>query len=221
MTPAQARNEVERLITTLFGIGVAIDSSPVLNLTSHGETIVTWSNNMSLSELFGQTSTLQEYITTLDNRWYSVVLSDGALLQFSYTFKGNTLKKHRLSYHPCPIFFQPLELQHYTIAELLQLFDGRELRDRLRIEGAIRFDYDIDSGTLDHPPSHLTISRLTSRIPVFAPLSLGHFVRFTFAHFYPEQWQACEELRKWSCSAFDTCLPDVEHERLFIQWKRA
>ena len=220
MSPAQVRSDVERLISKLYEFGLAIESSPVLNIPSYGETIVTWSNDMSLSSLFDKTSTLAEYLVTLNNRWFSVLLYDGAILQFSYTFKGNNLKKHRLCFHPCPIFFSPGELQRFTLAELLEFLDGAEFKDRLRLEGAIRFDFDEDAGKQSHPAAHLTISRLTSRIPVFAPLSVGHFVRFIFAHFYPTHWEACEELRSWACSAWNSCLPEMEEDRLFVQWKR-
>jgi len=220
VTPAQVRNEIERVTSVLFSIGAALDSNPVLCLTSHGQTIVTWSNDMVMSALFDQTSTLNEYLLTLRNRWYTTILSDGALLQLSYTFQGNTLVKHRLSFHPCPIIFEPEELQELTLQELLEVLEGTEFRDRLRLEGAVRFDYDLAAGTKQHPPVHLTVSRSSSRIPVFAPLSVGHFIRFVFLHFYPKLWQKSEELRVWSCASLDACLPELDDDHLYVQWKR-
>lgn len=220
MTPAQIRNEIERLIHTLFSDGIAIDSNTPVSLSSHGNTIVSWSNEVSLSTLFDKTNNFDIYTETLKQRWYSVILFDGAILQFSYTFSGNTLKKHRLSFQPCPITFDTSELADFSIEELLEVVSATELRDRIRLEGPLRFDYDLDSGELDHPASHLTISRTSCRVPVSSPLSVGHFVKFLFSHFYPKQWTNSKNLRDWACSSWDRCLPDLEEDRLYVSWRR-
>jgi hypothetical protein len=220
MTPAQVRNEIEQLITTLFEAKLALDSNKPLALPLGGGTLVTWSNDVSLSALFDRTSALDEYLATLRNRWYTAILFDGAMLQVSYTFTGDSLKKHRLSFYPCPIHFTSSECEQYTIQELIELLDGNEFRDRIRLEGPLRFDFDLDAGTNDHPASHLTISRTSCRIPISAPLSLGHFVRFLFRHFYPAEWAGSKALREWACSTGNACLPDIEEDHLYVHWKR-
>lgn len=214
------RNEIDKLINVLFASKLAIDSNTPLQVRSHGEVIVSWSNEVSLSSLFDRSSTLDEYREILRKRWYSAILFDGAMLQLAYTFSGNNLKKHRLCFYPCPIRFNSRELEDFTIDQLLEILEGRDLKERLRLEGPLRFDYDIDAGTKLHPASHLTISRTSCRVPVSAPLSVGHFVKFLFSHFYPEQWSTSKELRKWACTTGDSCLPDVEEDRLYVHWKR-
>ena len=219
MTPAQIRNEIESLVLFLLEQKLAMDINKPLELKSAGNSsLVTWSNDTELSELF-DALTIDEYRITLDRRWFSAVLFDGALLQFSYTFKNGNLKKHRLYFFPCPITFTDTELNQMTISELLECFDGNEFRERIRIEGPIRFDYDLDAGTVAHPPSHLTISRATSRVPVAYPLSIGHFVRFIFSNFYPDQWDSLKAIRDWPCNDFGRCLPNIEPQRLFVDWK--
>ncbi len=220
MTAAQVRGDIDRLITTLYATGIAIDSNTPVSLTSHKTTIITWSNNVELSALMNAVSIFDQYVETLKRRWYSVILLDGSLLQFSYTFAGNVLKKHHLSFQPCPIYIRPSELGFFGIEELLELVQGREFRERVRLEGPLRFDYDIDAAKVAHPPSHLTISRASCRVPVAAPLSVGHFIRFLFAHFYPEQWSAHEVLRNWACEAWSGCLPELEDDHLYVSWKR-
>jgi hypothetical protein len=220
MTPAQMRNEIDHLINVLFAAKLAIDSNTPVEVKSHGELIVSWSNEVFLSSLMDKSSTLDEYRETLRRRWYSAILFDGAMLQMSYTFSGNVLKKHRLCFYPCPIRFNSRELEDFTLDQLLEILDDRDLRERLRLEGPLRFDYDLDATTKDHPASHLTISRTSCRVPVSAPLSVGHFVKFLFAHFYPDQWATSEELRKWACTTGNSCLPDVEDDHLYIHWKR-
>jgi hypothetical protein len=220
VTAAQVLGDIERLIAALFAAGIAIDSNKTVALSSHKTTIITWSNDISLSSLFEMSSLFEQYMETLRKRWYSVILFDGSLLQLSYTFAGTVLKKHRLSFQPCPIYIKPEELGFFSIQELLDVVEGQEFRDRVRLEGPLRFDYDLDAGHAHHPPSHLTLSRSSCRVPVSAPLSVGHFVRFLFSHFYPEQWAANEVLRSWGCDAWTNCLPDLEDDQLFVSWHR-
>ena len=220
MTPAQIRNDVDQFITTLYEERLAIDTNPVLLLESPGEAMITWSNETTLSDLFDLDSTWDEYIETMRRRWFSVVLWDGAYLQCSYTFSGARLIKHRLCYFPCPISFTETEASRLTIEEMMFLLEDHELRNRLRLEGPLRFDYDQGAGSVDHPPVHLTISRKSCRIPVSYPLSVGHFVRFVFAHFYPEQYEASARLRAWSCATWDRCLPAVQYDTIFLDWRR-
>lgn len=220
MTPAQTRGEIDRLINALFSAKVAIDFNSPMLLSSHGSTIVTWSNEVTLSTLFDLSSSFDIYLETLRRRWFTVVLFDGSLLQFSYTFAGNVLKKHRLCFMPCPIHIKASELGFFGLEELVELIEGHEFKERVRLEGPLRFDYDSDAGSLAHPSSHLTISRVSCRVPVSAPLSVGHFVRFLFSHFYPQQWSESEEIRSWACSSWDNCLPELEDDRLFVSWKR-
>lgn len=221
MTPNQVRSEVERFITALLENHVAIDVGQSLKLHAGGSILITWSNDTELSELFDVKSTLEEYTITLNKRWFSAVLFDGAILQLSYTFTGNDLKKHRLYYFPCPIHFTEEEVQRLTISDLLEFLDVDQFRRRLRIEGPIRFDYDKDAGELEHPAVHLTLSRSTSRIPVAYPMSVGHFVRFVLSQFYPDIWRSVEAFRTWTCAEWDRCLPQMEPHRLFIDWRRS
>lgn len=220
MTSAQLRSEIDRLASALFKSKLAIDSNVHVLAQSKGGVIVSWSNDVQMSDLFENGSTLQEYVALIQRRWFSVLLIDGAILQISYTLAGDEIQKHRLCYYPCPIRFELRELEDFTIQQLVGVLNASEFRERLRLEGPLRFDYDIHATKPDHPASHLTFSRATCRIPVSAPLSVGHFVRFLFSHFYPEYWKDSEALRTWACSTGDACLPELENDRLFIQWKQ-
>lgn len=219
MTPSQVRNDVNQLVTALFQESLAIDGNNAVLLSAAGESLVTWSNDTELSGLFG-ISTWDEYLQTIRKRWYSVVLWDGAFLQCSYTFRGNDLVKHRLCYFPCPIQFSELEASRLTIEEMMGLLEDKEIRERLRLEGPLRFDYSQDAASDSHPPVHLTISRMTCRVPVSYPLSVGHFARFIFSHFYPEQFERSVQLKSWKCTAWDRCLPDVASDAIYLDWRR-
>lgn len=220
MTPSHLRAEIERLTTTLFNERLAIDANQTIVLNSHGTSIVTWSNSVSLSSLFDITSAYDQYVESLRQRWFTIVLFDGSLLQFSYTFDRNDLVKHRLSFQPCPVIIRPSELGSFSIEEILDLLEGKEFKNRVRLEGPLRFDFDEAAENSDHPPSHLTISRTSCRVPVSAPLSVGHFIKFLFLHFYPDHWISSDALRSWSCTSLPTCLPELENDRIFVSWRR-
>lgn len=220
MTPAQIRNDVDQFITVLFEEGMALDSNQVLLLDSPGQSLVTWSNETTLSDLFDLESAWDEYIETMRRRWFSVVLWDGAFLQCSYTFSGTLIVKHRLCYFPCPIRFSESEATYMTIDEMMALLEDHELRERIRLEGPLRFDFDLEAGTVEHPAVHLTISRSCCRIPVAYPLSIGHFAKFVFAHFYPERYLSSSKIQGWACRPWDRCLPDLNYDALFVDWRR-
>ncbi|MGL4462724.1 MAG: DUF2290 domain-containing protein [Planctomycetia bacterium] len=214
------RTEIAQFIDTLSYSRLSIDRTVPIVISSHGNSIVTWSSNVELSELFGKESTVEEYRIILTRRWYSTVLFDGSIIQLGYTFFGSTIIKHRLTYYPCPIRFSVDELDEYSIDELLDVFADDEFKNRVRLEGPLRFDYDPAAAKADHPASHLTISRSCCRIPVHAPLSIGHFVKFLFSNFYPDIWKDTPTLQNWACTTGNSCLPDLEDDRIYLLWKR-
>lgn len=220
MTASQMCAEVERLITSLLRNKLAIDVGTSMEVRSGNSSIVTWSNQTELSQLTTLNNTIDEYINTLNERWFSAVLFDGAILQLSYTFERNNLKQHRLSFFPCPIIFTAEEIQGLTLQELIEVLDGSEFRERVRVEGPVRFDYDQEAAGSSHPAAHLTVSRASSRVPVAYPMSVGHFVRFVFSHFYPETWESVDELREWACNDWARCLPDTHPHQLYLDWRR-
>jgi hypothetical protein len=87
----------------------------------------------------------------------------------------------------------------------------------LRLRSALRFDFDQDAATQAHPASHLTIAHQDCRIAVFAPLSVGHFVRFVFRNFYPHAWKDHAFLRDWPLHQFNRCIHTDHRNELFIE----
>ena len=156
---------------------------------------------------------MEEFRRTIKERWYSLLMFDGAAIQISYLFKNGELQKHRLCYFPCPVFFEQDDIAQLGILDLLEYVTNEDLDDRLRIEGPVRFDFDLSAGSTEHPPSHLTISRSTSRVPVSYPLSVGHFMKFVFENFYPDQEEVSPS---WKCEDLNRCLPPMRKHRLYV-----
>jgi len=67
----------------------------------------------------------------------------------------------------------------------------------LRLRTPLRFEYDPNNASDGHPICHAHFLWSHCRCSVVAPLSLGHFVKFIFHHFYPELWQKHAFLREW------------------------
>jgi hypothetical protein len=176
-------------------------------------------------------ASVAEYRRFLDRRLYTAVLTDGSLLQLSYVFTGGEITKHRLCYYPCPVALSDLNPDEESFAELFDQHllesanfvgenapgSGGFSRDRLRLRSPIRFDYDPDAAQPGHPHSHMTLCSADCRIPVYGPLSPGHFVRFVFSRFYPAQWESQAVLRDWPTWRGKRSISEDEELELYLE----
>lgn len=170
----------------LAGFDLALDYNDPQIIHDSGLSTVSWSGSTS-PRLAGDVVTLSDYLDVLDNRNYSFLLSDYTVIQASYSFDGDLLKKHRLAVLACPIV---IDSEWFDLGLSLQEgIDSTPFEDLVAIicnEVSIRFDYDEASVSNMHPASHATVARACCRMPVHAPLSVGQFARFIIRSYYPE-----------------------------------
>lgn len=209
-----------------------------------GAALVTWSGTASAAPFVPDTdfATISEYRRLLREGQFSCMLFDGSLLQLSFSFINDELTKHRMVYFPCPLALSQDELSAANELGFLDLFDlmltdavpaadedegeseregEREDRsDKLRLRSPLRFDYDRDAAGEGHPGCHLHIAEESVRWAAFGPLSLGHFVRFVFRHFYPDLWEAHEFLRNWKIDHARRSVTSTEELELFIECRQ-
>ena len=183
-------------------------------------------------------ATVAGYRRLIDTRQYNFMLYDGAIFQLFFVFRRIDLVKHSLSYFPCPAeiptdfpvadqaisdivdqtlysAYESLEWLH-LVRESATGLPRKQLHSkqrgsfqlRLNMRSPIRFDFDPASSGHLHPASHVHIGHPDCRIPVFAALSFGHFVKFVFMNFYSELWAKHQFLREW---------PLDEHNRSLAQ----
>jgi hypothetical protein len=183
------------------------------------EILVSVTTNIALSEVFEAFGTLDEYLWYLERRFFAVVLFDGSLLQVTYRFVRLTVTHHRLCFYPCPVTLDDEVVSEYGIAEYVDLLRDGGLDRAVRLRSPIRFDYDSDAAAERHPAVHLTFSEPCCRIPVAYPLSVGHFVRFVFTHFYPNVWSEVSSLRAIPCRRHDRVLQDPGDDNAFFDWR--
>lgn len=232
MTPSDVRSEVSRLNATLLKSNLAVAVNGSVLKRSGSNVLVTWPSESSAAlsdHVFGS---LQEYRHFLRNREYTALLSDGALLQVSYSFDHDDIVAHRLCYYPCPLVLT----SEGANANLIEDFDDQlagELEAQyavlcasskidpvfaLRLRGPLRFDFDARNSGPDHSASHLHLLQDDSRLPIYGPVSIGHFARFVFRHFYPSQDTL--ELREWPLRHIGRTVGADEEFELFIDCRQ-
>jgi len=193
----------------------------VLNKYANKSYIIAWKSQLSLGYLlksdsiFKGTTTIEHYKKSLINNDYIAILSDGALIQMAYKIEYEELVWHRLCFFPCPLAFDEDDLRNYTLLELFDVLSPAELSYRTQMVTPIRFDYDKYYSDELHTNSHLTIGKVSCRIPVYGPLSVGHFVNFVIANFYKDMLITAE--LPVGASLLERSLPIPNSEILFIE----
>ncbi len=222
-TPAKIRGEVESLLRLLINNDIALYVSQVVMEPQAPRIRITWpsrSQNWRLG--FGKPfGSIDEYLAWLKSGEYSAILFDGSMLQISFEFQGGDLIAHRLLYYPCPIELSDEEQRLLRELPVLEVIDAySDVRDRFRTKSPIRFDFDAEAGTSAHPASHLTMLTNDCRLPVYGPLSLGHFVTFVFRNFYPKICEQHEFVRTWRSRVGQQTINPSEQRHLHI-WARS
>lgn len=235
MSAHGVRNEIGRLCDFLLARGLALDANGAVVRQRARVKTVTWPTGSATP--FRVTpesaSTLAEYRQHLSERQFVGLLDDGAVLQLTYWYDADVLVKHRLCYYPCPLDIPWDEMpEDLTVVDWFDAYveeEGRFLSSTkrspeghvpfegsFRLKGPLRFDYDRAATADGHPSSHLHLSTRECRIPVFGPLSVGHFVRFVFRHFYPAVYSAHAELREWPCNIDSRSLTVGEMQEIHV-----
>lgn len=235
MTPKDVENDTSALVSSLLEAKLAVDSNPVSLQRRGNFQHITWPSALGAPPVEPDDfATVAEYRTLVRSRYYTCMLVDGSLLQIGYAFKRNDLVKHRLCFYPAPVAIDPSEFEpEIDLGDLVDLYLEEELTafrqltavpplpgssaaTRLRMRSPIRFDYDLEAQDEDHPATHLHISHENCRWPVSAPLSVGHFARFVFRHFFPEYWISHAFLRDSVLRPCDRSITPTEELELFI-----
>jgi hypothetical protein len=195
MTVSECRREIEQFLSLLTDSEVAIRvTQPLIRRLAARDQRVTWPDQGSFWA--NKHPSWSEYRAWIEAEAFSAVLFDGALLQCSFDFHRDRLSAHRLVYFPCPFRIDPALFREEPILDVVDLFIDSP-RQYARLVTPLRFDYDAGSHNELHPASHLTLISSDCRWAVTAPISLGHFIRFVFSHFYPTLYESLSFTREW------------------------
>ena len=224
MTASHIRSSIQNIVDFLMEMDIAIAANPIVIATHSGNQRVTWSSPYPQPDnLFrGRFASISSYRDWVNAGAYSVVLFDGSLLQLSVDWDGSKVVGHRFAYIPFPVYVENLEeLKVFGIVDVLDSYIT-DTGDHIRLRSPLRFDYDLSAAVpIRHPSSHLTINSNSCRWPVVGPLSVGHFIRFIFMHFYHVRWNEHGFLRECPLEHGARSLhPEEEKSMLFVAYSR-
>lgn len=175
--------ELDTILASLIKQGIADDQNfPALRTVAANSFEVTFSGAEHLSIAMDDIPYEQLYSEIASRRSYTIKLVDGGVLQLSYFFEREDLKKHRLAFYPSPTLrpFQACPDDYFSDHVFLEIIARRI------IPFPIRFDYDPSSAIdVSHPISHVTLGDvLGCRIPVSNALTPRAFFDFVLRNFY-------------------------------------
>lgn len=225
MTPvssSEAANDLKNFLDLLVDADIAQFRTPVIPqpLASTGIVRVSWPDRGTGLPWRDPVESPLTYRRWVESGAYSALLFDGALLQLTFDYRRDELVRHRLAYWPCPYSIDRLALSDDNLQDLLQLYED-EPAIRGRMVSALRFDFDRDAATVDHPAGHVTLLNSAVRIPTAGAVSIGLFIRFVFRHFYPVEWRAQRFLREWPLGATERLILEEHLPEIHFNWVRA
>jgi hypothetical protein len=204
------------IIRKLIELSLCNDQNFPITQETSSTVIVVNENSIHTSSLLKDLTYRELYDIIEKTKNYHIKMLDGAYIQFMYEFDGREVLRHRLGFYPSPYleeFQNSPEIYEYDeiYADIVD--------DRIH-PVPLRFDFDkqyISSEGLYHPTVHLTLGQYTNcRIPVSAPLSPYHFIRFILKHFYRTSvHKYYEELPIYS-DCFSSTLNDCDRSEVYL-----
>lgn len=227
MTGRRLRREIHELVAVLADIGLLVRSNATVFVHQNPITWITWARQRGRGPRGADN--VSQYRRIIRDNEFTCLLADGGILQISFGIRGRDIEKHRFVWIPSPVQLDIQDVQTRNIVDLIEdelysasigITEGGRDRSDLLLASAVRFDYDHASARDGHPACHLTFNRHSCRIPVFGPLSLGHFIRFVFRHFYPTQWGDTERLRNWRLRFGPRLVTRAEELEIFLDCRQ-
>jgi hypothetical protein len=156
------------------------------------------------------------YSHLAQERAYSVMMPDGALVQIMYVFYEGTLERHRLAFFPAP------HLEEFQNNPELYLEDEiyADVVAKNIVPFPLRFEYDAREGVykeVEHPKSHLTLGQYENcRIPLTAPMTLYWFIDFILRNFYHTAFHRYADQLPRSDEVFDESIVVAERRVVHV-----
>lgn len=143
---------------------------------------------------------LEQYLSLIREGAFTCLLNDYSVVQASYDCDGTSVVAHSLLYWPAPIvILEPVEDLTDLCAAVELCMDSPAKAAalcELCLRSPMRFDFDPDRASEEHPEVHLHTQFDDTRIHVDRPMSFTTFVKMVFKTFYRETWNSCPELAR-------------------------
>lgn len=213
--PEKTEKQIRNIILSLVGSGVADDQNlPVTQFIQDSIIKISFSGAKGVSIAKKNKPYNEIYDKLKGCRAYTLKLLDGAIIQMSYTFKGQKIIGHRLAYFPSPYLLGYQNNPKIYSQDLIYA----DIVAKNIVSFPIRFDFDPKNFIAnDHPKTHLTLGQYKNcRIPVSAPLTPICFMRFILQNFYNTAYKNYTEILPSSRDSFKKTIVRSEKKVAFL-----
>ena len=207
MNARQIAQVIARTCGDLYSLGLLFTySNPCVN-DVEGIEHVSWPTQGSGSAMSHPFGTLEQYADWLRQGEFTCLLFDYSLIRASYECIGNTVVGHSLLYWPCPIGFE-LEAESLgDICDGIEMCVDSPLRASevcgLTMRTPMRFDFDPDRESDNHPLVHLHTQFDDTRIGVQETMSFPSFIKKILRTFYRDKWEKHPQIEALHEQQFD------------------
>lgn len=185
MTSEQIIGYINQLIFEWQKHGLVLDSRNHQGYQrANGVVEITWGNDGYILK-DNPFASLEEYCSLIESRQYSMLLTDGAMVQISYKLDRQNIIGHRLCWYPSPIELDE-NVDNYSMVDYVLERMASGDTHFFRSRSPLRFDFAPNQAKEDHPVTHLHLGHEDCRIPVRTSLSIRTFMMFIVENFYPE-----------------------------------
>lgn len=185
MTSEQLIAYINQLIFEWQQCGLVLDSrNHHAFQRANGIVEVTWGNDGYVLK-DNDFASLSEYCSLIESRQYSMLLSDGAMIQISYKLDRREIVGHRLCWYPSPIEVDE-NIDGYSLVDYVLERMASGDTQFFRSRSPLRFDFAPGQAKEEHPETHLHLGHEDCRIPVKSSLSIRTFMTFIVENFYPD-----------------------------------
>lgn len=145
---------------------------------------------------------IKAYQKVSEAKSYQLVLFDNSIIRCSMKFnKDGELISQNFSYIPCPLNCnsinkedekkevddeEVIEISIDDVADSLAV--GILEVDRILMRTAVRFDYDANNDTEEHPANHVHLQSPGTRIMTNGPICFNKFIKHILEGFYPQSY---------------------------------
>lgn len=187
-SPKNIYQSIKNTLILLTDNDLTIFHNDPLYQKSRNDVKITWPNHNpgrhNCNSSFGYVA---QYKTIIKTGAYTCLLFDGTIVRVSYSFNNNSLTDHSLLWWPSPFKINSDDLEMGGVLEIFDLYaNSEDWHEQIQMRSPIRFDYDKEKGTNEHPVSHLHLQTSDCRLYIDRPICFNRFIKFIFQSFYPD-----------------------------------
>lgn len=203
-TPKMVELHYQQMVNTMELLRISkfatLTIPPTLKTSGVKDSSIYWSNARSNEGVNASNfSFIQAYEKVLSNRSFQVLLFDNSILRCSLNFSDDILISQNFSWIPCPLncffdysFEDMISLEPELISE--RITDKSYSKESILLRSTIRFDYDSENDTIDHPSAHIHLQNPETRIYIQEPICFNSFVKHIIKTYYPESYYVKKNL---------------------------